>query len=68
MALRWVQQNVARFGGDPGNVTIFGQSAGGASVGYHMLSPMSKGKKIKYNYQYKTSNIDPSVISILTEY
>jgi carboxylesterase type B len=43
MALRWVQQNIAQFGGDPGNVTIFGQSAGGASVQYHMLSPMSKG-------------------------
>ena len=43
MALRWVQQNIKQFGGDPGNVTIFGQSSGGASVQYHMLSPMSKG-------------------------
>jgi carboxylesterase type B len=43
MAFRWVQQNIAQFGGDPGNVTIFGQSAGGVSVQYHMLSPMSKG-------------------------
>ncbi|GBP50159.1 Esterase FE4 [Eumeta japonica] len=42
-ALRWVKQNILNFGGDPNNVTIFGESAGGASVGYHILSPMSKG-------------------------
>ena len=43
MALRWVQQNIKQFGGDPGNVTIFGVSAGGGSVHYHLLSPMSAG-------------------------
>ncbi|XP_013141630.1 PREDICTED: esterase B1-like [Papilio polytes] len=42
-AFRWVQKNIRNFGGDPNNVTIFGESAGGASVSLHLLSPMSKG-------------------------
>ncbi|XP_025194181.1 esterase E4-like isoform X1 [Melanaphis sacchari] len=41
-ALRWVQENIVYFNGDPNQVTIFGGSAGGASTGFHMLSPMSK--------------------------
>ncbi len=42
-ALRWVKENVRAFGGDPGNVTIFGQSAGGRSVLWLMTSPAAKG-------------------------
>ncbi|XP_071574398.1 juvenile hormone esterase isoform X2 [Temnothorax nylanderi] len=43
MALRWVQRNISQFGGDPKNITIFGESAGGAIVHYLTLSPLGKG-------------------------
>lgn len=42
-ALQWVQRNIHNFGGDPKRVTIFGESAGGASVHYQMLTPKAKG-------------------------
>ncbi|KAF5276535.1 hypothetical protein FQR65_LT03965 [Abscondita terminalis] len=43
MALKWVKLNINKFGGDPNNITIFGESVGGGSVHFLMLSPMSKG-------------------------
>ncbi len=42
-SLRWVQRNIAQFGGSPDNVTIFGQSAGASGVCYLMASPQTKG-------------------------
>ncbi|MGO1594625.1 MAG: carboxylesterase/lipase family protein [Ancrocorticia sp.] len=43
LALKWVRDNISQFGGDPGRVTIAGQSAGGGSVLCHLASPLSAG-------------------------
>uniref|UniRef100_A0A1I8GP53 Carboxylic ester hydrolase n=2 Tax=Macrostomum lignano TaxID=282301 RepID=A0A1I8GP53_9PLAT len=42
MAMKWVNANIRKFGGDPDRVTLFGESAGAVSVNFHMISPYSQ--------------------------
>lgn len=43
LVLKWIQDNIGVFGGDAEQVTVFGESAGGASAQFHTVSPLSKG-------------------------
>ncbi len=60
-ALQWVKDNIANFGGDAGNVTVFGQSGGGAKVNTLMAMPSAKGlfhKAINMSGSFRTSMLD----------
>ena len=62
-ALEWVKTNIANFGGDPNNVTIFGQSGGGAKVNTLMAMPSAKGlfhKAINQSGSFRTNILDKS--------
>ncbi|XP_066494025.1 fatty acyl-CoA hydrolase precursor, medium chain-like [Tiliqua scincoides] len=59
-ALRWIQENIADFGGDPKSVTIFGESSGGSSVSLLVLSPLANGLFHKAISESGVAFIEPS--------
>ncbi|WP_323824596.1 carboxylesterase family protein, partial [Pseudomonas aeruginosa] len=68
-ALEWVKTNISNFGGDPGNVTIFGQSGGGAKVNTLMAMPSAKGlfhKAINESGAFSTNMLDKATTKAIT--
>lgn len=66
--MKWVKENISYFGGDPGNVTIFGQSAGAGSVTMHLTSPLADGLFHKAIIQSGGGLLPPSINNLsLTE-
>jgi para-nitrobenzyl esterase len=63
-ALNWIRENISNFGGDPGNITVFGQSGGGAKIFCLLNAPLAKGlfqKAIIQSGSYLTHFIEPAI-------
>lgn len=58
MALKWVKNNIAKFGGDPTRITLFGQSAGAASVHFLNFVPAAQGSCIKTHLYFCWNNLN----------
>jgi para-nitrobenzyl esterase len=68
-ALEWVRDNITNFGGDPNNVTIFGQSGGGAKVNTLMAMPSAKGlfhKAINESGSFRSNMLEKSTTQLIT--
>jgi len=69
-SLKWVRDNIAQFGGDPDNVTIFGESAGGTSVAGLCASPLAKGlfhraiMQSPWMFGYINNLAEPNIVSL----
>lgn len=63
-ALTWIKENIELFGGDPKRITLFGESAGAASINHHLLSPLSRDL---FNYAIMQSGSSLGFWSILNQ-
>lgn len=66
MAMKWVKKNAEKFGGDPESITLFGESAGGGSVSFHLLSPFSRDYITRGIIQSGTLNTPWSIMDART--
>ena len=56
LAIKWIKENIESFGGDPQSLTLFGESAGGGSTSFHLISPTSKNLTKRFIMQSGTAN------------